>query len=314
MVIPTSATQPYVNCSVNEGSKVTITWHLNQSRTVKIYRDSVGFKVFNNTQEGTYEIVETATGTHTYRAEAINPGDQDYKSDTATVTEGTGKPSIRLEFINKHGIASSAERIYNWVRIYNIGSAPLDLSKMKIRYFYTVDGEPSAVNIVPVDPNRGQQKVEISDARINPVYFFNESNQIRDVLVQDCVFMNFTKMAPYVKLNTEMVIADYYCDTYFRNLPSNGQIFNGYSLNLQPAFNKKNLTNYETNSGTGFIRNYNPQNDYSFDPTATDWKENKNICVYYEDELIWGNEPMINLSAPTNLTAKISDLKNVTLS
>ncbi len=314
MVIPTFATAPYVNCSLSEGSKVTITWSLNQSRTIKIYRDGANFKTFNNTQNGSFEIQETVIGSHIYRAEAINPGGQDYKSDTITVTGGTGKPVIRLEFINKHGTSTSVERIYNWVRIFNLGSTNLDLSKMKIRYFYTVDGEPSAVNVNPVDPNRGQQKVEISDARINPNYSFNEDNQIKDVLIPNSVFMNFNRMVPAAKNNENLIVSDYYCDTYFKDLPSDGKIFCGYSIKLQPAFNKKNLTNEECNSGSGYIRNYNPQNDYSFDPTAADWKENKNICVYYDDELIWGNEPGVKLNAPTDLTASYNDSQNVELS
>lgn len=311
MVIPSYASAPYVDCSVSEGSKVNVTWSLNQSRTVKIYRDGAIFKVFNNTQSGNYGIDETEAGTHTYRAEAINPGGQDYKSDTI-VTVGTGKPKITLQFINKHGTATSVERIYNWVKINNLGSVPLDLSRMKIRYFYTVDGEPSAVNVKPVDPNRGQQKVEISDARINPNYSFNENNQVKDVLVMDSVAMNFTKVVPPVVNNKNVLVCDYYCDTYFQNVPSNGKILSGYNIKLQPAFNKKNLTNDERNSGKDYIRNYNPQDDYSFDPTATDWKENKKICVYYDDELIWGDEPFGQMIAPSDLTAK-TEINNIKL-
>jgi len=303
MIIPTFADAPYVNCSVSNGNKVTVTWNLNQSRTVKIVRDGVDFKSFTNTQNGSFEIEETVAGVHTYFAGAYNNGNNDFKSDTATAT-GTGKPSIRLEFINKHGTSTSVERIYNWVKIYNIGSAPLDLSKLKIRYFYTVDGEPSASRN---DPNNGQQKVEISDARINPNYSFNENNQIKDVSVSNSVQMTFTKMP------TPVLKADYYCDTYFQNPQS--PIYSAYSLTLQPAFNKKNLTNDEQNGGSGFIKNYNPQSDYSFDPTANDWKENKNICVYYDDQLIWGIDPSatLSLNAPTNLVATVSNFKDVTL-
>lgn len=298
IVIPTFASAPFVNCSVSEGNKVTISWGLNQSRTVKIYRDGLYFITFTNTQNGSFDIKETMAGEHKYRAEAINPGGQDYKRSEVTVI-GTGKPSIRLEFINQNGAGTSVERIYNWVKIHNMGSTALELSKLKIRYFYTIDGEPSAA---VSDPNNGQQKVEISDARINPNYSFSEDNQIKDVLVKDSVKMSFSKIPIPIEK------ADYYCDTYFENLPSNGKLYSAYSIKLQPAFNKKNLTNYESIGGSGFIKNYNPTNDYSFDSSASNWKENRNICVYYEDQLIWGNDPLsVAPEAPTMLTAKLED-------
>lgn len=290
MIIPVFADRPDVYCNV-AGNKVTLSWELNQNRTVKIYRDGIVYKTFTNTMDGSFVVEETAAGSHRYRIEAINPGSQDYKSDEYTVI-GSGKPSIWLEFINKHGNSTSVERIYNWVRIYNLGSQELDLSRMKIRYFYTIDGEPSAAR---VNPNNGQQKIEISDARINPTYNYTENNQIKDVSVQNSVKMLFNR-TPEILLN-----ADYYCDTYFNNLPSNGKLYVGYNIKLQPAFNKILSTNNEMNT----IRNYNPTNDYSYDASAANWKENRNICVYYDDELIWGNDPfaVAQLPAPNNLTA-----------
>ncbi|MHB8064220.1 MAG: cellulose binding domain-containing protein [Ruminiclostridium sp.] len=295
MVIPVAAASS-INCSFN-GSKVTISWNLDDNMTVKIIRDGADYKAFTNTKSGSFSVVETSTGVHTYRANAINSSNGISATTNCSVT-GTGKPTISLEFINNHGTATSNERIYNWVKIYNLGATTLDLNKMKIRYFYTVDGEPGAAKS---DPNNGQEKIESSDGRINPNYIFNENNQIKDVLVKDSIKMKFTKMAVPVPK------ADYYCDTYFEN--SESPIYSAYSLRLQPAFHKKNLTNAESDGAAGknYIRNYDLTNDYSFN-------NSENICVYYDDELIWGNEPFVKLNAPTNLTAELSAIKNVNLS
>ena len=312
MVIPIYATSPSVTCSVSEGSKVTITWGGNPSR-LQIFRDNVLFKDFqNNIQNGSkLSFIETAAGTHTYTAKAFS---SDNSSATATCTVvGTGKSSIRLEFINKHGTSTSVERIYNWVRIYNDGSNDIDLSKLKIRYFYTVDGEPSAAKS---DANNGQKKEESSDARTNPTQeYFQYPNGNKDKSFINSTRMKFTKMFPVYKNSAGITTADYYCDTYFENPGSEGKIPSAsYSLTLQPAF-KKIVNDYESNSGNGagFIKYYDPRNDYSFDSTATDWKENENICVYYDDQLIWGNEPIVKLNTPTNLTAEFINFSNVTL-
>lgn len=283
----TAASKNSISCSSdNVNSKVTISWDFDQGITVKITRDNTEYKTFTNTQTGNFSVVETEAGNHSYKASAIRGSNTTYSSCNVV---GTGKPVINLEFINDYTPEESKkpqERIKDWVKIKNLGSTALDLNKFIIRYFYTVDGEPSAAKD---NPNNGQAKAEASDQRINPTYSFTD-NQKTDVLVaKEYVNTTFTKMpVPVPK-------ADYYCDTYFTT--TNISISSVYDLKIQPAFRKINLTDTETNHTDvkNYIRMYDLTNDYSFN-------NSENIAVYYDGELIWGNDPSI--IAPSNLTAK----------
>ncbi len=144
--------------------------------------------------------------------------------------------------------------------------------------------------------------MESSDAKLNPIDSANSLQQSRDIQLKDYVRLNFTKMP----LATTK--ADYYCDTYFAN-PIDS-LRSGYYIQVQPAF-EKNLTLSGTPNEDS-IRNYKQGDDYSFDSTATSWKENKNICVYYEGQLIWGNEPATTLGS-TSLKAEVVNNNQVKL-
>ncbi len=310
IIIPADAAEPSISCYSSTGSKVTIKWINNPSR-IQIFRDNVLFKDFqSNIPNGSQiSFIETETGRHSFTAKAFN-SDNTYVSSSCYVY-GTGKSSIRLEFINKYTTYINVERIYNWVRIHNDGTNDLDLSKLKVRYFYTVDGEPSAAK---PDANKGQKLAEYSDAKTT---LSSSDLKFTDIYSEkqykESVRASFTKVVPEIKNVAGDNVVDYYCDTYFENPGVDGiipSVF--YNFTLQPAFNK-NVNDYESNSGngSGFIKYYDPRNDYSFDATATDWKVNENICVYYDDELIWGIDPTI--IKPTNLNAEFKDYSKVIL-
>lgn len=289
----------WINCSVSQlDSKVTIEWGgIPTIREIKIIRDGSVFKDFTNVpSNGSYSVVETLKDSHRYKAIAYKPDGGQLESKEYRVT-GTGEPKIKLEFINnyKGQDEKSVERVYNWVKIENLGSTDLDLSQMIIRYFFTIDGEPKAAKD---DPNNGQEKVEASDQRINPNYEYNDGQNRDILLLSQSIYMMFTRVSEPVETKV-----DYFCETYFTNTKC--KINSGYNLKIQPAFHKQKLENNETDAGgVNYIRNYDLTNDYSYN-------NSDNIAVYYENKLIWGNDPTV--IAPKNLSAKLSDFTNVKL-
>jgi hypothetical protein len=337
MIIPLYAADipTWISCSVSEGNRVNIEWGGTQTiARLLISRDNgTATSVFKNftinvPSSGNFSFVETGVGAYTYKVVAYDAGDNTLVSKENISVVGTGKPSISLEYINHYNTLKltdytlnehSVERIHNWVKIYNTGSADLDLRKLKVRYFFTVDGEPHKVNeTIPPNPNNGQRKEESSDGRINPTKeFFEYPVGNREKQIKESVRMEFTKMETPVTNSGGLIVADYYCDTFFENPgvfqnlgtlehPDNDGKLSSASncLTLQPAFNKMNLTDYESNAGAGLIKYYDLTNDYSYN-------NNNNIAVYYDNELIWGNDPSI--IAPKDLTADVVNVKDIEL-
>jgi hypothetical protein len=311
MIIPTFAdsASAWVNCSVGADSKVTITWGGTPTTTrLQIIKndgkDAGLFKEFKNgiPGSGSFSFIETREGTYSYKVIAYDTSGILLASNQFTVT-GTGKPVIKLEFRNSYspGEYISVERIKNFVNIYNFSSEDLDLSQIKIKYFYTIDGEPAAAKN---DPNNGQEKIEESDGKIDPDPVYTEyPDGNRSKQVKPSIRIKFKRMPVIVKNESGVPVADYYSITYFDS--TNDKIDSAsYLLMLQPAFHKINLTNDEANSAySTYIRNYDLTNDYSFN-------NSENIAVYYENELIWGNDPSI--ITPSGLTAKF-DVSQVNL-
>lgn len=274
-----------VNCSVNQNT-VTISWTLSQSRSVKIFRDGTEFKLFTNTKSGSYSVEETGAGYHTYTVQALN-GSSSLATASCSVI-GTGKPKITLEYSNPYGSSTSDARIRQNVKIYNRGSEALDLSRLKMRYYYTIDGEPAATG---ADPNNAQRYANDCSEKKMVSFVSGVQNEYQAGNIN--IGMSFTRFRP------ELPGVDYYCDTYFQNSPE--KINGGYYFYLKCSFEK--IESIMPNSEKNTIRNYNPSNDYSFDSSASAYKENLNICVYYDNQLIWGNPPAAALTAPENLTA-----------
>ncbi len=289
IAIPTYADDTsLVSCYVNDEGKVTIEWESAKSITeLRISRSGDIFKSFTLgiPHKGNYTFTETEAGSYTYKVVLFGENNKVLASSDDCSVIGNGKPTIWLDFINAESGKTKTERIRNWVNIKNLGTSDLKLSELMIRYFYTIDGEPTIVKDTYV--NNGQQKAEESDGKINPIETFDEYPLGRkNIQVKESIRMNFIKIPFNVTNEDNTIVADYVCETYFEGTT---EILNsGYFLKLQPAFDKKNLTNPEY----GSIRDYDLTNDFSFN-------NNKNIAVYYGDKKIWGLDPTI--IAPRNL-------------
>jgi hypothetical protein len=281
-----------VNCSFSQSdNSITVNWGGEPViGKVKILRDGVVYKDFSNIpSNGSFNVIETEKGVHKYKAVAYNSDGSKITESSECYAQGLGEPQIYLEFLNRFTEISPAinmnsyERIYNWVRIYNQGTTPVELKKIKIRYFYTVDGEPEAAK---ANPNGGQELFEVSYSYFNPNYDFADGKLRNVQLPVSCVNDKFFRIARH------LTTADYICQTYFSD--TEAKIDSKYNFKLQSAFHKQQLGNDECNeNGSNYIRNYNVINDYSYN-------NNQNIAVYYDNELIWGNDP--SAIVPANLT------------
>lgn len=290
--VSAAGTSASVNCSFSQSdNSITVNW-VGEPVTgkLKILRDGVVYKDFSNIpSNGSFNVIETDKEVHKYKAVAYNSDGSKITESGECYAQGLGEPKIYLEFLNRFTEISPAinmnsyERIYNWVRVYNQGTTPVELKKLKIRYFYTVDGEPEAAK---ANPNGGQELIEVTDARFNPNYDFADG-KLRDVqLPVSCVNDKFFRIARH------LTTADYICQTYFSD--TEAEIDSKYNFKLQAAFHKQQLGNDECNeNGSNYIRNYNVVNDYSY-------SNNQNIAVYYDNELICGNDP--SAIVPANLT------------
>ena len=314
MVIPTYADEAtsWVSYSIGDGSKVTIEWSSYQQVKELVIKRScnggtyLGFKSFKNNvpNNGSFSFVETDIGNYSYSVNLYGlSGDNTILLASSTENysvKGTGNPKIKLEFRDSYSEIeknTSVERIKNWVNIYNLGTTNLELSRMKIKYFFTIDGEPQIVAETN-NTNAGQERIEQSDAKLNPFPYYAEYTLgNKDVQNEDVTRMNFYKMPIDVYNENNVKVADYYCETYFEN--TSAAIDSAYYLLLQPAFHKIGLNADEANYFKDtYIRNYYLLNDYSYN-------NSENIAVYYDNELIWGNDPSI--IAPRDLKGEYKD-------
>ena len=314
MAVPTYAiNNNWVNCNVDDEGKVTIGWNSEYGISeLRIIRSGVTFKSFtqNVPNSGSFSLTETETGTFDYEVMIYGRiGWMDNilfaKTQQKLSVKGTGKPKIWLDFVNAYTNDPNntvyyppVARVKNWVNIKNIGTTDLDLNKLMIRYFYTIDGEPSTVK--DTFPNNGQQKAEESDGRINPIEPYTEyAVGRRDIQAKDSIRMDFLKIPFNVTNENGKVVADYICETYFES--TTDKVDSAYYLKLQPAFDKKNLTSIESDHERDtYIRNYDLTNDFSFN-------NNQNIAVYYDGVKIWGLDPTVIV--PKNLTGKYINYK-----
>lgn len=314
MAVPTYANNNWVNCNVDDEGKVTLEWNSEFGISeLRIIRSGVIFKSFtvNVPNSGSFSFTETKEGIFDYEVRIYGSiGWMDNilfaKTEQKISVKGTGKPKIWLDFVNAYTNDPNntvyyppVARVKNWVNIKNIGTTDLELSKLMIRYFYTIDGEPSTVKYT--FPNNGQQKAEESDGKINPTEPYTEYAVGRkDIQEKSSIRMNFLKIPFNVTNENNQVVADYICETYFEGTTE--KIDSAYYLRLQPAFDKKNLSSIESNHEIidTYIRNYDLSNDFSFN-------NNQNIAVYYDGEKIWGLDPTV--IAPKNLTGNYINYK-----
>jgi hypothetical protein len=229
MVIPTYADNTnWVNCYVNDDGKVTIEWNASDRiKELRIIRSGITYKSFtvDVAKSSSFVFTETEDGIFDYEVRVygyswINNGLMAKTAEKLSVI-GTGKPVIWLDFINAYTNNQNnnsnyvpVPRVKNWVNIKNLGTTDLELSKLMIRYFYTIDGEPSTVR--DTFPNNGQQKAEESDGKINPIEAYTEYALGRkNIQAKESIRMNFLKIPFNVTNEDNTIVANYICDTYF---------------------------------------------------------------------------------------------------
>ncbi|PYG85638.1 fibronectin type 3 domain-containing protein [Ruminiclostridium sufflavum DSM 19573] len=297
MAVPVYAEDTvWLRCTAGDEGRMTIEWESTTAiKELRIYRSGDEFKSYTVgiPNKDAYTFTETDDGTYTYKVKLLGEKDKILASSDDYSVTGTGKPKIWLDFVDANKGEALTARVRNWVNIDNQGTTDLDLTKLMIRYFYTIDGEPGIVD--GKFPNSGQQKAEESDGKLNPSKVYTEYPlERKNIQAKESIRMNFTKIPFDVTSNNGSVVADYVCDTYFAE--TSEKLNGGYTLKLQPAFDKKNLTNLEGET----IRNYNLLNDYSYN-------NSNNIAVYYDGEKIWGNDPTV--IAPKDLKGEYKDFK-----
>lgn len=128
------------------------------------------------------------------------------------------------------------------LKIVNTGTAAIALSDVKLRYYYTIDGEHA-------------QSFWCDWASIGGA---NVTGQ-------------------FVKRATAAPGVDYYLEIGFTSAA--GTLNPGQSAEIQARFSKTDWSNY------------NQSNDYSFDATSSQYKNNNHVTGYVGSQLTWGVEP-----------------------
>lgn len=152
-------------------------------------------------------------------------------------------PSGNLTIQTYNGItAASTNGIAPKLKIVNSGTTAIPLSDVKLRYYYTIDGEHA-------------QSFWCDWASIGSA---NVTSQ-------------------FVKQAATATGADYYLEIGFSSAA--GVLNPGQSAEIQARFSKTDWSNY------------NQTNDYSFDATSTQYKNNNHVTGYVGSQLNWGTEP-----------------------
>lgn len=134
------------------------------------------------------------------------------------------------------------------IKLTNMGNSPINLSDLKLRYYFTEEGTQ-------------QQGLWCDYASlVSSSGYMNETNNITGT---------------FEKLSKSTADADSYFEISFTKdtLPANG------TLELQLRVSKADWSNY------------NQANDYSFNPSATQYTDWNKITAYVGGKLIYGVEP-----------------------
>ena len=121
--------------------------------------------------------------------------------------------------------------------------------------------------------NRGDQSVDLKT--VNLRYWFTkepQSPQIANIYWSNLGANKVT--ASFYSLADELPDADHYLELGFKQ----GNLQPGAAVEIKLGFNTNDWLDYYQ------------QNDYSFDPNATDYTENLCYTAYVNDALVWGEE------------------------
>ncbi len=180
----------------------------------------------------------TATGTATRTATAAPPT----RTPTRTPTVPAGSATLKAQYFTAETNPTSNSP-HPRFQLVNTGSSAVSLNNVKIRYWYTRDG-----------------------------------NQAQSFWCDYATLGCGNLTGSFVNLATARPNADSYLEIGFGS--GAGTLAAGASTNeIQTRFNKSDWSNYSQS------------NDYSFDPSKSNYADWTHVTVYYNGTLVWGVEP-----------------------
>ncbi len=162
---------------------------------------------------------------------------------------------LRIQMYNGNTSANS-NTIFPRYKIYNIGTVPINLEDVKIRYFYTIDG-------------------------------YNEQNFY-------CDWSNIGSsnvLGSFKSLSDSKSNGDYYFELGFKD--SSGVIYPQEWVEVHTRFAKTNWANYTQSD------------DYSFNPSSTQYEDWTKVNGYINDVLIWGEAEFFGI--PKDISVEVTE-------
>ncbi len=166
------------------------------------------------------------------------------------VSNSFATASINVQMYNAN-TQTSSNTIYPFFKIYNASSTSINLSTIKVRYYYTSDG--------------------LTGQTYTCDYAGGTSN------------ITSSTIGNIVSMTNQTSTANNYLEIYFTSTA--GSLSPGAYIEV-----KGRITN------TGYI-NYTQSNDYSFNPTATNYAASSTVTAYVNEVLQSGTEPV---NSPTS--------------
>lgn len=176
---------------------------------------------------------------------------------TATVDKGN---NINEDYGLKIQIISVDKQdtcniISSRVKVINTGKTDVDLSKVKVRYYFTNENTSS----------KNSKKVKLESA----VYNYSKG-KVND----ENYFMQLTTKDVEISFR-EVTETNMYMEMGFQS----GILKKGEYAYVMWAFNKNDWSNF------------NQANDYSFTNRSDKFQDSRNMTAYISDRLVWGIEP-----------------------
>ncbi len=237
----------------------------------------------------------------------------------------------------------ASSKIDSAMKLYNEGNKAIDLDKIRIHYYFKMDGD---LNKVAPEVNKLGAKVYNKSAQSDEIsnlpYTFINMEQYSGSRADTYIEIGFPSSNSSYDLNGNYMykfLKNYnanWCGLYLRLDNNWFQDILKYSSSCydnvkhrwwwkwtgdHTKSRKNYVLNPKSSQGTSYVdidmeiikdeivrlsnndpdRKFYQRNHYSFNPgNEIDWE---NITVYYDGKLIWGNEPGVELAAPTNVQA-----------
>jgi hypothetical protein len=131
--------------------------------------------------------------------------------------------------------------------------------------------------------NTGPTPVKYADITLR--YWYTKEGEASEVFWCDYAALGTSRVkGKFVAMDSIVAMADTYLEVSFASGASLSPGKN--SGEIQTRFNKVNWSDY------------NEKNDYSFDPTKTNYTDWSKVTLYYKGVLIWGVEPSGSIEEP----------------